>query len=379
MAKKKIDSEEASNTASGSSVQMGELLNQFSDDHYNFEEDVYYKVSTGSLILDIRTSGGIMPGLHRFCGINEGGKTSESLEIMKNALNDVENCKGLYVKSEGRLDPEIESRTGIKFVKDPTKWKTGNCFILESNVYETVFKIIKTLVKENSDKTRYFIIIDSVDSLIPKGDLEKEFDDAHKVAGGALLASKIMQRISLDLSKGGHVMILISQVRSDIQLDPYAKKTVKTTTASGGNALLHYANFIFEFEGRYNKDLILEKPDEKYDEKDNKIIGHEVKIRIKKSPNEKTNTLVSYPIKYGRKNGTSIWKEREVRDLMFENGHFVKSGAWTTVDETVIEKTKLIGVEVPPKFQGRDSILLFMEQNPKFVEHWYNEFKEVLG
>ena len=61
------------------------------------------------------------------------------------------------------------------------------------------------------------------------------------------------------------IMILISQVRSDIQLDPYAKKAFKNTSATGGNALMHYANFIFEFEGRYNKDLILEKPNERYD------------------------------------------------------------------------------------------------------------------
>jgi len=366
-------------TKEGPSSQMQGLLDQHSSDHYNFQEDIYYKVSTGSLILDIRTNGGIMPGLHRFCGINEGGKTSEALEVIKNAINSVENCRGLYVKAEGRLDPEMEDRSGIKFVKDPEEWKAGNCFVLESNVYETVFKIIKTLIKDNPEKIRYCIVIDSMDSLIPKGDLEKDFDEAHKVAGGALLASKVMQRISLDMTKGGHIMILVSQVRSDIQIDPYAKKVVKTTSASGGNALLHYANFIFEFEGRYNKDLILEKPDQRYDEQKNKIIGHEVKIRIKKSPNEKTNTLVTYPVKYYRKGGTSIWKEREIRDLMFEYGHFSKSGAWASVDESVIEEMKEIGVECPAKFQGRESILKFMDENPKFVDYWYDKFKEVLS
>ena len=137
--KKKATAEEVE----GSSInQLGDLLNQYSDDHYNFKEDVYYKVSTGSLILDIRTGGGIMPGLHRFCGINEGGKTSEALEVVKNMLTKVENSKAVYVKSEGRLDPEMEKRTGVKFVKNAEEWKTGTCFVLECNVYETVFKII---------------------------------------------------------------------------------------------------------------------------------------------------------------------------------------------------------------------------------------------
>tara|TARA_R100000008_G_scaffold78907_2_gene60220 strand:+ start:1219 stop:2358 length:1140 start_codon:yes stop_codon:yes gene_type:complete len=372
--KKKVKAEDIEGSSNN---QLNELLNQYSDDHYNFKEDVYYKVSTGSLILDIRTGGGIMPGLHRFCGINEGGKTSEALEVVKNMLKDIDNSKGIYVKSEGRLDPEMEKRTGIKFVKSADEWETGTCFVLECNVYETVFKIVKALISDNPEQIRYGIIIDSVDSLIPKGDLEKDLDEATKVAGGALLASKIMQRISLDMCKGGHIMILISQVRSDIQLDPYAKKAFKNTSATGGNALMHYANFIFEFEGRYNKDLILEKPNERYDPVKNKILGHEAKITVKKSPNEKTNTIISYPVMYGRSGGNSVWKEREIRDLMFENGLLIKSGAWVTVSPDVIEQMKEIELEIPEKFQGRDSILEFMRENEKFVEYWYNKFKEV--
>ena len=147
MAKKK-KTEAVTNS---SSSQMKGLLKQFEKDHYNYKEDVYYHVSTGSLILDIHTGRGIMPGLHRFCGVNEGGKNSESLEVMKNALATVDNCKGVYVKSEGRLSPEMEARSGIKFYKDPEEWTVGSCFVLESNVYETVFKIIKTLVTDNEE------------------------------------------------------------------------------------------------------------------------------------------------------------------------------------------------------------------------------------
>ena len=52
--------------------------------------------------------------------------------------------------------------------------------------------------------------------------------------------------------------IFISQVRADIQLDPYSKAPVRQTSATGGNALLHFANWILEFEARYKKDYILE-------------------------------------------------------------------------------------------------------------------------
>jgi RecA/RadA recombinase len=54
--------------------------------------------------------------------------------------------------------------------------------------------------------------------------------------------------------------IFISQVRADIKLDPYAKGPVRQTTATGGNALLHFANWIIQFEPRYNGGYDFEEP-----------------------------------------------------------------------------------------------------------------------
>ena len=75
--------------------------------HHNFEEEEDYKVSTGSLLLDIATGGGIGPGLHRFCGINEGGKTSEALEVCRNFLSSIPKGRAMLIKAEGRLSPEM--------------------------------------------------------------------------------------------------------------------------------------------------------------------------------------------------------------------------------------------------------------------------------
>ena len=65
---------------------LNNYLKAHKDDHYNFEETVEYKISSGSLQLDLYMAGGFGPGLHRFTGVNEGGKTSESLQVMKNFL-----------------------------------------------------------------------------------------------------------------------------------------------------------------------------------------------------------------------------------------------------------------------------------------------------
>ena len=84
-------------------------------------------------------------------------------------------------------------------------------------------------------------------------------------------------------------------------------------------------------------------------------------------------------MKYGRKGGRSIWKELEVKTLLFENGQFSKSGAWAEADSSVVEEAKAFGVECPAKFHGEQAILTFIEENPKFVNHWYDRFKEALS
>ena len=372
MARKKKVVEEA-----GTNENLKSFLKQRKDEHYNFCEEVYYRISTGSLLLDIHTGGGLMPGLHRFCGMNEGGKTSEAFQIMKHFLKDTPNSRAVYFQAEGRLTPDMKERTGVDFVYDAEEWNDGSCFVYESNIYESVFDLMKMLIKENKEGKRYLFLIDAMDALILRADLEKDLSEAAKVSGGATISSTFMKKVALAMTKFGHTTILISQVREAIAIDPYAKRPVRQTSASGGNALLHYANFIFEFEARFQKDLILEKPDQRPDISSNKILGHYAKVTIKKSPNEKTNLSISYPVRYGRKGGKSIWREYEVLDLLLENGMLEKKGAWIKVNESVKEEMEQEGIDCPEQFQGRQKVFDFLEENQKFTDLWFNRFKEV--
>ena len=76
MAKKKIDD----GTPLG---QIQAYLNDHKNDHYNFEEEHTYTVSSGSLLLDIEMGGGIRPGIVRATGVSEGGKTSCALSFAR--------------------------------------------------------------------------------------------------------------------------------------------------------------------------------------------------------------------------------------------------------------------------------------------------------
>mgnify|MGYP003120972320 FL=1 len=353
------------------------FLKENKEDHYNYEEEIDYRVSSGSLTVDFELGGGLGPGLHRFTGMNEGGKTSAALEVMKNFLQGP-NSRGVYIKAEGRLSSEMRERSGVTFSFDEEEWEDGSCFVFESNIYETVLDLMRLLIGDKSNPTRYCFVLDSLDGLIMKDDLKKGFDDAHKVAGGALLGAKFMQKMSIALAKRGHMAIFISQVRADIKLDPYSKAPVRQTTATGGNALLHFANYILEFEPRFKKDLILESPTQPIDKDKNKILGHNAKITVKKSPNEKTNYTLQYPIRYGRTKGTSIWVEKELIDMLYGWEFVHKRGAWITADESFLDLIKENELDFPEKIQGEAKLSKLLEDTPALSQFLIKYFKDII-
>ena len=338
--------------------------------HLNFEESIAEDdfISSGSMIMDSEIGGGFLAGLLRFCGGNECGKTSEALQVMYEMLDSQENSRGLFIQAEGRLGKKMKARSGVKFVYDVAEWVDGTCLVLQSNIYDFVFDFIRGIMSNNPNKTRFCMIIDSMDSLIPKDDAKKSTSEANKVAGGALLSSDFLRRVSLGMGKFGHLCILISQVRSTIKGQYESLDPNSTTSASGAHALSHYPNWVFEFERQFQKDKILEKPDQQMSDT-NKGIGHYVKARVRKSDNETTGRLIKYPIKYGRNGGKSVWIEREIVDLLLSWGFFSKSGSWFAVEEELAEYIKSGGFEFPDKIQGMNKIYTILEDSEKLTLH----------
>lgn len=356
-------------TTTGTSEYMTKFFKAQKEYHYNFEETAKpYVVSTGSMILDQYMGGGLGCGLQRFTGCNEGGKTNEALQVMLNMMNSVEASKALYIKAEGRLSNDVMKRSGLKFVSHPEDWELGTCLVWECNIYDIVFDGLRELLRNNPDKEKFCIVIDSMDGLISKGDLDKTSSDANKVAAGAALTSDFLKRVSLGMSKFGHMCIMISQVRSTIQINQYAPRDPNNqTNSSGGNAALHYPDWIVNFERRNQSDLILQNPNAKPGP-DNKIIGHYAKVHFQKSTNESTGAKVRYPIKHGRENGKSIWVEREIIEMLLMWGYIEKSGAWFSVEAEIIAYAQEAGVEIKEKYQGMSSLYELLEGSQELTD-----------
>lgn len=344
---------------------LDRYLKENSKYHFAFDTPVEYVVSSGSLVLDMEMGGGIRPGVIRSTGITEGGKTSNALSFARN-FQKTHPEKGIvvYIKAEGRLSKEIISRSGIDI--DPNKFR-----VIPTNDFEFVINMIRSLTKEESDNL-YMFIIDSLDSLVPRNDLEKGAEEADRTAGGALLTSNFLRKMANYFSCKGHICVMISQVRSTIKINPYEKGDPKVTNASGGNAALHYSDWILEFQQRYMKDLILDS--------DGKTpIGHWCKVLFRKTPNEKTGIEVKYPIKYGRNNGNSIWIEYEVIEQLKAWEMIEARTAWITISDPLIEELTNNGFTIPKQIQGMENFRKFLEENSEITQYLFNKFRNLVN
>lgn len=288
--------------------------------------------------------------------------TAESLVVLENFLKEVPQSKGILVKAEGRLSEKMRARTNIKFVEDADDWVDGTCLILKTNVYEVAFGFIRGLTTNRQNKTRYCIVIDSMDGLIRKDDLEKSESESEKMAAAAVMTSVFLKRTNLYFAELGHLCIMIAQVRAEIR-DQYKKADRnKLGGASGGNAAVHYPNWVLEFERAKRDDYFGDigtaiQPEGRY-----------VPVTICKSENETTMMKISYPVKFGVTNRSSIWHEKEIIDLLLAWGFIAKTSpksSWLNTDKDL---TKFLGLDKPKALQGIDAWYQAVEDDKEFCD-----------
>lgn len=357
--------------------QAAALFKAGKTDHFNFEEDNYLCIKSSSLIMNSLMDGGLPSGATRCIGNSSGGKSSCALDFMFNFLAPVKSRKGVYIDSEGKLNHNIQSRSGVKFIKDPSEWEDGTCLIIQTNVFEFAFNFMGNLMRVNPTKTKYFFVVDSIDMLSRRDDLEKPYEDSAKVAGGAVLTSVFLKQTSAALAKRGHFCIFISQVRDAVKIDPRQKTdTNKQGKASGGHALEHGPEWVLDFQARYQDDII--KEDE--NDKNSKPIGHYCKINIVKSNNETYGQNIRYPIKYGRTGGKSVWIEKEIADFALMWGFTIKEKSSYLFSKEMFAELVENKIEVEEKISvGISKYMKFFEDRPDVTNYLYNKFSKLIS
>lgn len=302
------------------------------------------------------------------------------LQCVKNALETIPNSKGLWVKAEGRLDQEVQDRSGVKFVYKAEEWQVGTCFVLETNIFELVTDLINNLIKNNPSEIRYVMGIDSMDGLIRRADMEKDAEEGERVGGGALLTSVMFKKANLVLNKKGHVLFMIHQIRAKIETNQYAPKDQNKSVGGGGaNSGVHSSNQVWNFRGRTKQVNIEEK---------GKVVGHYCVVDLTKGVKEQIDIRVQYPVRHGRKGGKSVWLEYEISNLLVKWELVEKAGSWLKFEKDFILELRSQGFSVGEEkinketsekiyefsVQGDAKLKDWLEENPAITDFLYKKF-----
>ena len=223
------------------------------------------KTPTGIFLLDYLLGGGI--GLkHRieFFGKEGCGKTLLSLLIIREFQKRGKNC--IFVDAERSFDKEWAEILGVD---------VNNLIILYPESLEQAGDLLYRLVTKKID----LIIIDSIVSLIPKAEIERDTDEP-TIALNAKINALICKKIYSAYADSNTSIIFINQMREKVGV-MYGNPN----TTGGGKAPLHLYNTRVEF--KVGKPIITKVENEKGKEEEVRV-GHEIQLHCIKNKKGKS-------------------------------------------------------------------------------------------
>jgi recombination protein RecA len=185
-------------------------------------------ISTGCKPLDLALGGGWAEGrIANIVGDKSTGKSLLCIEAATNFAIKYPKGKIRYRECEAAFDPEYAAALGMPVSRvdfgDPL------------DTIEDLFEDMEHVLKNASGPELY--IVDSLDALSDRAELEREMDKGTFGAQKAKNLSQLFRRLVRRLSKKKVTVLIVSQVRSKIGIS-----FGRDTTRSGGRALDFYAS-----------------------------------------------------------------------------------------------------------------------------------------
>ena len=189
----------------------------------------YQFVASGSKLLDLCLGGGWPIGrVSNIVGDKSTGKTLLAIEAAANFARQFPKGKIYYREAEAAFDPQYAQALGmpvdrVDFGEDPIE------------TIEDLFEDLSAIVAKSKQPVLY--IIDSLDALTDRAELNRGFDEGSYGANKAKQLSKLFRMLVRKIRTKQILVMVISQVRDKMGVT-FGRKVTRT----GGHALDFYAS-----------------------------------------------------------------------------------------------------------------------------------------
>lgn len=266
-------------------------------------------IPTGAVSMDLAIGAGGFPRgrIIELYGGEGGGKTTVALSVAANA----QKLGGVvgFIDAEHGLNRELCRNIGI----DESRF-----VVHQPDNGEQAIDMVEQMIRS---KAFDVVIVDSVAAMTPKAEIEAEVEQQF-MGLHARLMSKFMRRVAAAANEHGVMLILINQIRKNLQ----AYGTPDETT--GGKAIKFYASLRIEVRTSGSRKIT----------KDGEVIGHTVIATVKKNRLGPPHTQAEFDLIYGQ----GVDGAGSLLDAAEKIGILSKSGAYYT-DVATGEKLSTLG------------------------------------
>lgn len=301
-------------------------------------EDMNIKtLSSGSISLDLALGrGGFALGrVYEIFGPNSSGKTTLSVSVIIEAQHRKMKCA--MIDAEHAVDPVLFKNYGVD---------VDDLIIVQGFDGEGNLDILENLIRSGGVDVA---VVDSVSSLIPRMEVERDVDQ-DTMAALARLMSKALRRLVPLANRTNTLLIFINQLR--MKLGSYGSPFITT----GGEALGFYSTGRISIRGPESKKRRI------VDDVVGEVIGHVSEFEVIKNKLAPPFRKASIKLIYGE----GYDKYNEVLDIALSFGIVDKTGAWYKYNGESFA-------------QGEDKAVLYLKENEKVYNEIRNKVLDQVG
>ena len=208
-------------------------INKAGGNYFAAEPNMAF-IRTGCKPLDMILGGGWAQNrVANIIGDKSTGKTLLCIEACANFARAFPDGKIKYMESEAAFDPPYAEALGMPLNR--VDFGAGNPLL----TVEDFFDDLSDIYRKSTVDEPYLYILDSLDALSDKSEMDRGIDDSSYGASKAKKLSELFRRSIKKMSMANVTLIIVSQIRDKIGVT-FGKKTMR----SGGHSLDFYASQI---------------------------------------------------------------------------------------------------------------------------------------